>query len=136
MNKEFKEKIIKYIKQKDPKGELVSNIQPNSEYTGGKISYNNDNLILHRSISELKDEEYTRAYLVIKLAKELRYPPSCIELEKQYEAGRPKTIKPRIDILVKDKRKEEASTFLFIEVKAPEKYEGDKDYIEGQLFKL
>lgn len=136
MNKEFKEKIIKYIKQKDPKGELVSNIQPNSEYTGGKISYNKDNLILHRNISELKDEEYIRAYLVVKLAKELKYPQSCIELEKEYEAGRPKTIKPRIDILVKDKRKKKERTFLFIEVKTPEKYESDKNYIEGQLFKL
>lgn len=105
MNKEFKEKIIKYIKQKDPRGELVSEIRANGEYTGGRITYNKDNLVLHRNISELKDEEYIRAYLVVRLAKELKYPSSCIELEKEYEAGRPKTIKPRIDILVKDKRK-------------------------------
>ncbi len=136
MKKEFKEKIVKYIKQKDPKGELVSEIRPSSDYKKGKIVYNKDNIILRRNISQLKDEEYVRAYLVVKLAKELKYPPSCIELEKEYEAGRPKTIKPRIDILVKDKRKKKEKTFLFIEVKPPEKFENDKDYIEGQLFKL
>jgi type I restriction enzyme M protein len=136
MNREFKERIITYIQKHDPKGELIAEIRPNGDYSGGKIVYNKDNLILHRNISELKDEEYARAYLVVKLAKELKYPPSCIELEKEYQAGRPKTIKPRIDILVKDKRKKKERTYLFIEVKTPEKYENDKDYIEGQLFKL
>jgi len=136
MNRNLKEKIIQYIKQKDPKGELISEIRPNGDYLGGKIVYNKDKLILHRNISQLKDEEYARAYLVVKLVKELKYLPSCIELEKEYQAGRPKTIKPRIDILVKDKRTKKERTFLFIEVKAPEKYESDKDYIEGQLFKL
>lgn len=136
MNRELKQKILEYIRQKDPKGELITEIRPNTDYSGGKILYNKDNLILHRNISELKEEEYARAYLVVKLAKELKYPPPCIELEKEYQAGRPKTIKPRIDILVKDKRKKKERTFLFIEVKDPEKYESDKDYIEGQLFKL
>ncbi len=55
------------------------------------------------------NEEYCRAYLVVKLAEVLQYPPSCIELEKEYQAGKPKTIKPRIDILVKDKRKKEGT---------------------------
>lgn len=136
MNREFKERIIAYIQKNDPRGELIVEIRPNGDYSGGRIVYNKDNLILHRNISELKDEEYARAYLVVKLARGLKYPPSCIELEKEYQAGRPKTIKPRIDILVRDKRKKDVSTFLFIEVKAPEKYESDKDYIEGQLFKL
>jgi len=136
MDRQFKERIIEYIKQKDPAGELVSEIHPTDDYSGGRIVYNKKNLILHRNISKLKDEEYVRAYLVVKLAKELKYPSLCIELEKEYEAGRPKTIKPRIDILVKDKRKKKEGTFLFIEVKPPDKYETDKDLIEGQLFKL
>lgn len=38
--------------------------------------------------------------------------------------------------MVKDKRKKKEKTFLFIEVKPPEKFESDKDHIEGQLFKL
>ena len=55
-------------------------------------------------------------------------------MEKEYEAGRPKTIRPRIDIIVREKDK--GKTFLFIEVKSPDKFEKDKIYIEGQLFKL
>jgi len=136
MDIQTKDKILEYIKQKDPTGALISEVHPNDDYSGGKITYNTSNLVLHRSISQLKDEEYVRAYLVVRLAKDLKYPSSCIELEKEYEAGRPKTIKPRIDILVEDKRKKHVSTFLFIEVKTPENYESDKDYIQGQLFKL
>ena len=98
MNKEVKKKIIQYIKLKDPKGDLVSEIKPNAEYTKGKITYNKDKIILHRNISQLKDEEYIRAYLVVKLAKELKYSSDCIELEKEYEAGRPKTMKARKNV--------------------------------------
>ena len=136
MDTELKARIIEYIKQKDPNRELVIQILPNDDYSDGKIVYNKDNLVLHRHISKLTDEEYIRAYLVVKLAKELRYPPLCIELEREYQAGRPKTIKPRIDIIVKDKRTDTENTFLFIEVKAPQKFETDKVYIAGQLFKL
>lgn len=129
----FKKRIIEYINRKDPQKEIISEIAPNKDFSGGKIAYNKDNLTLHRGISILTNEEYIRAYLVVKLVRELKYLSLRIELEKEYEAGRPKTIKPRIDILVKDKRKK---TFLFIEVKSPDKYESDKGYIEGQLFRL
>lgn len=130
----LKRKIISYISQKDPKKDLIKEITPNNDYSGGLISYNKDNLILHREISTLTNEEYVRAFLVVRLAKELRYPPSCIELEKEYEAGRPKRMKVRIDILVKDENKDTATTFLFIETKDPSKFENDKALIEGQLF--
>ena len=56
-----------------------------------------------------------------------------IEIEKEYEAGRPKTTKSRIDLILKDVND---NNFLFVEVKAPNKFESDKEYIEGQLFKL
>jgi len=136
MNEGLKKRIIQYVKMEDPKGELISEISPNADYSGGRITYNKNILILHRNISELRDEEYVRAYLVVRLVRELKYPASSVELEKEYQAGRPKTIKPRIDILVRDKGKKTPSTYLFIEVKSPEKFESDKDYIEGQLFKL
>jgi hypothetical protein len=83
-------------------------------------------LIIHRTKSKLTDEEYVRAYLVGKLTKELKYPSKHIELEKEYEARRPITIKPRIDILVKDKRIQSILDLLFIEVEAPEKIRGRK----------
>lgn len=66
----------------------------------------------------------------MKLVRKLKYPLESIELEKEYEAGRPKTIKPRIDVIVKEK--DGKNTFLFIEVKSPDKFKKDKNYIEGQ----
>lgn len=79
MEMALKESIIKYINQKDPYGELVSEINPHDDYSGGKISYNKDNLTLHRNISVLKDEEYVRAYLVVRLVKELQGQRAEIE---------------------------------------------------------
>ena len=81
------------------------------------------------------DEEIVRAYILTKLVNELGYKPENIELEKQYDIGRPKVNKPRIDIIVRDEKNE--STFLYIELKSPQDYEKDKDVvIEKQLFNL
>jgi len=79
------------------------------------------------------DEELVRAYLINHLVNELDYNPDLIEIEKEYNAGRPIVNKPRIDILVKDNKGE---VFFFIEVKAPDKWEADKQFIKGQLFEL
>lgn len=125
----FREKIYKTIRALDRNSEVISSLSLENNL----IKYS-DEIIQHRVINELKDEELVRAFLIVKLVKTLHYPISSIELEKEYEAGRPKNIKPRIDILVRDDKNK--STFLFIEVKAPEKYEQDQKYIEGQLFKL
>lgn len=80
------------------------------------------------------DEEIVRAFLIDRLVNELDYKPEHIEIEKEYsvKAGHGK-LSPRIDILVKD---EEGNPFFFIEAKAPDKYEKDKEEIEGQLFSL
>jgi len=102
-----------------------------------KITYNTEVLKLHRAISALTDEEIVRALLVCRLHYEYGYPTDSIELEVPYKAGRPKVIKPRIDILVRDNRKApKGPTFLFIETKAPDRFELDQDLIEGQLFDL
>lgn len=80
------------------------------------------------------DEEIVRAYILAKLVNELGYKPENIELEKEYDIGRPKVNKPRIDIIVKD---EKGNAFLYIELKSPADYEKDKDeVIEKQLFNL
>lgn len=80
------------------------------------------------------DEEIVRAYILSKLVNELSYNIGNIEIEKQYDIGRPKVNKPRIDIIVRD---EEKNAFLYIELKSPEEYEKDKDeIIEKQLFNL
>lgn len=80
------------------------------------------------------DEEIVRSYILAKLVNELGYKPENIELEKQYDIGRPKVNKPRIDIIVRD---DKGNAFLYIELKSPQDYEKDKDeVIEKQLFNL
>jgi len=81
------------------------------------------------------DEEVVRAYLLAKLVNELGYKPENIEIEKEYDIGRPKVNKPRIDIIVRDRENENA--FLFIELKSPSEFEKDQDeIIEKQLYNL
>lgn len=81
-------------------------------------------------------EEIVRAYILTKLVNELGYKPENIEIEKKYEIGRPKPIKPRIDIIVR-KDDNTGNAFLYIELKSPEEYEKDKDEnIKNQLFSL
>jgi len=80
------------------------------------------------------DEEIVRAFLIDRLVNELDYKPENIEIEKEYsvKAGHGK-LTPRIDIIVKD---DNGNPFFFIEAKAPDKFEKDKEEIEGQLFSL
>lgn len=80
------------------------------------------------------DEEIVRAFLIDRLVNELDYKPENIEIEKEYsvKAGHGK-LTPRIDIIVKD---DKGNPFFFIEAKAPDKFEKDKEEIEGQLFSL
>jgi type I restriction enzyme M protein len=88
-----------------------------------------------RVINNLKgDEEYVRAYLSTKLVNELGYQPEKLEFEKEYDIGRPKVNKPRIDVIVRD---DKGDVFLYIELKGPQDYNKDKDeVIEKQLFNL
>jgi type I restriction enzyme M protein len=80
------------------------------------------------------DEEIVRAFVLAKLVNELGYKPENIEIEKQYDIGRPKVNKPRIDVIVRD---DNGDAFLYIELKSPQDYERDKDeVIEKQLFNL
>ncbi len=80
------------------------------------------------------DEEVVRVYVLTKLVNILGYKPENIEIEKEYDIGRPKVNKPRIDVVVRDK---DGNAFLYMELKSPEDYEKDKDeVIEKQLFNL
>lgn len=98
------------------------------------ISYS-EKVKLNRVLKTLTgDEEIVRAFLIDRLVNELDYKPENLEIEKEYSiTGGRQSLAPRIDVLVKD---EEGNPFFFIEVKAPDKYETDKDKIEGQLFSL
>lgn len=138
-----KKAILDYIKHFDPKGDVVETITATPDFSGGKIKYNESNLLLHREISSLGDEEYVRAFILVRLVKELGYSfqEKIIELEKTYSIGRPSKKSARVDILVKypsdwPETVKRNTVFLFIECKAPEKFESDKDYLKGQLFNL
>lgn len=79
-------------------------------------------------------EEVVRSIILTKLVNEYGYPLERIELEKTYEIGRPKVINPRIDVIVRD---EKGNAYLYIELKAPDKFEEDQDgIIEKQLFNI
>lgn len=99
-----------------------------------KVKYSKD-IKSHRAIKTISgDEEAVRSYLVARLVNELGYKEKNIELEKEYDIGRPKINKPRIDVIVRD---DKGDAFLYIETKSPQDYEKDKDeVIEKQLFNL
>lgn len=104
------------------------------DFSKDEIKYGNrrDN----RQISKLPgDEEYVRAYVVTKLVNELGYSMNDIEFEKEYSIGRPSRKKARIDIIVYKPHSNDI--FMFIELKAPDKYKSEKNKaIEHQLFAL
>ncbi|WP_322007699.1 restriction endonuclease subunit M [Paraburkholderia tropica] len=143
MYKEQKKAIIQYIREKDPKNEVIKSINPNENWNGGVIEYNGDIVHLHREISSLGDEEYVRAYLVVKLVKELGYVAQgkIVELEKSYSIGRPSKKSARVDLLVRYPQQwpdteKAGNLFLFVECKSPTHFDTDKDFLKGQLFDL
>jgi type I restriction enzyme M protein len=99
----------------------------------GSVLYN-PQIKQHRDVRNFKGkEEIVRAYLISRLTKVLDYEPRYIELEKEYNIGRPKVKKARIDVILKDSAN---NIFFFTEVKAPDKWESDQEFIEGQLYQL
>lgn len=102
--------------------------------SGKEIEYDKD-IMQYRKIKSITgDEEIVRAYILSKLVNELGYEKSAIEIEKEYDIGRPKVNKPRIDVIV---RNQSGNAFLYMELKSPDEYEKDKDeIIEKQLFNL
>ena len=143
MNREQKLAIIDFISKNDPNGELVRQISPSDDFTSGRISYNTNSVRLYRAISELKDEEYVRAYLLVFLVRKLGFSPSpsIIEFEHEYSIGRPSSRNARIDIIVRYPQdwpdvNNRGRVFLYIECKAPDEFDNDKRYIKGQLFDL
>ncbi len=100
----------------------------------GKVDYDGSRIKMHRDLRDITgDEEVVRAFLVHRLINDLGYEADRLEIERPYSAGRPKTIIPRIDAILREKS---GDAFFFVEAKAPDKFESDKVHIDGQLFKL
>src|SRR3989339_1987900 len=127
MDKNTQESIINYLDNSPKKVVKFILREKKAEY-GADIKK-------HRDIKNISgDEELVRGYLITKLVNELGYKEENIELEKEYDIGRPKVNKPRIDVVVRDNH---GNAFLYIELKSPQDYEKDKDeVIEKQLFNL
>ena len=107
MEDRLKRKILKYIEMNDPSHEIVT-----VDEVKKKIIYS-DKIVCHNPI-KFENEGYVRAYLVVKLITEMKYPIECIELEKHYNIGsKPKDKNAFIDIIVRDKKIPE-NVFLFI----------------------
>lgn len=79
------------------------------------------------------DEEIVRAFLINRLVNQFGYKPEKIQLEKNYQSGRKTSAPKRLDVVLYD---DEDNNFFFIEVKAPNKFDNDKEEIETQLFAL
>jgi len=124
--------LLRKIVDLNRKNQVVT-ISFNDATSEGEVKYNPE-LRLNRDIKSYRgNEELVRAYLVSRLVNELDYEVRHIELEKEYNIGRPKTKKARIDLILRNK---EGDVYFFVEVKSPEKWDSDQEYIEGQLFQL
>ena len=120
----------RYIKQLDPQEKIVK-----IDLDQKEVTYSSE-IKQHRKIRELTNEEIVRAYLILKLIRTLKYPIDCIELEKEHVIGRStKRTSARIDILVRNKDNT-YSTFMIIEVKAPDVYDKQMEEIKTQLFQV
>jgi len=127
MKKEQQEAIINYLENSSKKVAEFILSSKKARYSA--------NIKKHRDIKKISgDEELVRGYILTKLVNELGYKEENIEIEKEYDIGRPKVNKPRIDIIVRDNA---GNAFLYIELKGPQDYEKNKDeIIEKQLFNL
>ncbi len=125
----LKKYVKKYIESKDVKAVVLFDTENEAIKYNKKIK-NSQGIKVLRG-----DEEVVRAYLVTKLVNEYEYNMADIEFERAYSAGRPKTIKPKIDVILKHKNMN--SIFYFIEIKSPAQYDVElESAIEEQLYKL
>lgn len=129
MEKKIKDEILCRIAELDPAHEIVS------------IDEENKKIIYNRKIdgwdkAKFEDEGYVRAYLVVVLVKVKKYQMEDIVLEKYYNIGsNPDEKSAFLDILIKDKR-DRSKSFMLIEIKTIDEYEGKKKNIETQLFNI
>ena len=144
MDLEFQNQISNAISNLDNSEDVINEFEVAEE--GGVVEYNPEGVFItpdtpgftgHRT--SLNDEEAVRAFLVARLIEDFGYSPSpeVIELETEYgPVGRPTGKGGRIDVIIRREGENGDDPFLFIECKAPSKYDGDMDYIENQLFNL
>jgi len=138
--------LVKAIESSPTYSKVVDSIKIVASGSG-TITYQNSGVWVDPEAPSLSgytasigDEELVRAYLLTRLVGTYEYSakPECIEIEKVYKpVGRPTGKGGRIDVLVRKAPKGGPGTaFLFIECKAPSKFDDDLKLIDGQLFRL
>ena len=129
-----KSTLASQIKALDPKGKIVT-LSPNAEFTTGTVTYRTDSgLTLREKNYPLSDEEYVRAWLVVRLIRKFKYPAASLDIEHTYTIGRPSPTKAQIDIRVHDDRGKKRQTFMILEVKRPDDYDSYTTLLDDQLF--
>jgi type I restriction enzyme M protein len=141
----LKQAISNYIKEHDPKGDVVSSFSVEKDWSAGEVKYNWDHLGKIRECGKWSDdvtggaEELVRAYLLVRLATELAYPLNkSMILEEPYSIGHPSKKDARLDVKIEDRRDPKSpKSFLLIECKAPEVYEAERtNALKNQLFAI
>ena len=146
MSLETKKLFYKEIISSPAYHSIISSLDFDNTTGNGKITYNPTGVSVNPgtvgfvgTTTELHDEEWVRALILLRLVTHYGYAADAdiLEIEKVYEnPGRPKKDSKggRVDIVVYKKGSKEV--FLFIECKTPSTYEMDRKYIKGQLFQL
>lgn len=137
LSTEQKNTLFTQIRALDPKGEIVS-LTPGPDFRGGSISYSKESgIILGELAFRLNDEEYVRAWLLVRLIKKLGYPADRVELEHTYTIGRPSPTKAQIDIRIHARDSvigKKERVFMLIEVKRPDEFTSYEKLLDDQLF--
>jgi len=132
-----KKALATQINAMDAKGEIVS-LASGRDFKGGSINYNKESgIILGEGSFRLTDEEYVRAWLVVRLVKKLGYPADRIELEHTYTIGRPSPTKAQIDIRIHTRDSvigKKEKVFMLIETKRPDDFASYEKLLDDQLF--
>ncbi len=132
-----KKVLTEQIKALDEAGSIVT-VTPGPDFKGGTISYNKQSGITFRESNfRLTDEEYVRAWLLVRLITKLGYPADRIEVEHTYTIGRPSPTYAQIDIRIHTKDSvigEKEKIFMLIETKRPDEFDSYVSLIDDQLF--
>lgn len=142
MDKELILSIYRKIKQVPDYNKVLDFVEFDEDSCNGYIKYNTEVIELKDSskwykegLAQIKDEECVRAWLVLCLYYKYGYnKKKIIGIEKEYKSVGRSGKGGRVDVYVKNS--DGNGIFLFIECKAPSKYDSDFYGIDGQLFRL
>lgn len=145
MDLKFRQAVVDAINKDQNSSLVISSLDFKTNGTG-TITYCDKVWVdpkapgFQNSTTSITDEELVRAYLLLRLVSMYRYPASqsTFEVERVYKpVGRPIGKGGRVDVLIRTPPKNgNNQPFLFIECKAPSKFDSDLKFIDGQLFRL